>query len=143
MGVRRRRPRAARRGGVEDVNHRRPAVGYSNGARAPAHAVRGGQVAWDADGRIVSQQFADQFDRALANVLTVVTAAGGTPQPIMRLAIFVTDTAEYLAARREVGERYRARMGRHYPAMTLVEVKALSEGARRIEALAWVSPSGP
>jgi enamine deaminase RidA (YjgF/YER057c/UK114 family) len=102
-----------------------------------------GQVAWDAEGRIVSERFADQFDRALENVLTVVDAAGGTPDSIVRLTIYVTDTAEYLGARREIGERYRARMGRHYPAMTLVQVNALLEdGARvEIEATAWISPA--
>jgi enamine deaminase RidA (YjgF/YER057c/UK114 family) len=120
-------------------------IGYSNGVLAPSGLLCvAGQVAWDAEGRIVSDRFADQFDRALANVLAVVAAAGGAPESILRLAIFVVDVAEYVAARREVGERYRARMGRHYPAMTLVEVKALlEEGARvEIEAIAWIAPKG-
>ena len=116
-------------------------VGYSNGVLAPGGLLCvAGQVAWDAEGRIVSGRFAAQFDRALENVLAVVVAAGGTPDSIVRLRIYVTDTAEYLTARHEIGERYRARMGRHYPAMTLVAVSALlEEGARvEIEATAWI-----
>jgi enamine deaminase RidA (YjgF/YER057c/UK114 family) len=116
-------------------------VGYSNGVLAPGGLLCiAGQVGWDERQRIVSERFADQFDRALENVLRVVTAAGGTPDSILRLTIYVIDRAEYVAARREIGERYRARMGRHYPAMTLVAVKELfEEGARvEIEATAWI-----
>ncbi|HSC28869.1 MAG TPA: RidA family protein, partial [Vicinamibacterales bacterium] len=73
------------------------------------------------------------FDRALANVLAVVAAADATPESVVRLTIYVVDTREYLAAQREIGERYRARMGRHYPAMTLVEVRALLEPGAVVE----------
>src|SRR5256885_11528698 len=104
-----------------------PPRGYSNGV-----AYRGegsmlflaGQVGWDAAGRIVSDRFEDQFDQALANLIAVVAEAGGTPESIGKLTIFVTDCAEYVAAREATGQRYRRRMNNHYPAMTLVEVKA-------------------
>jgi enamine deaminase RidA (YjgF/YER057c/UK114 family) len=117
-------------------------IGYSNGVRYAAGGVLflAGQVGSDASGRIVSERFADQFDQALANLLAVVADAGGTPESIGKLTLYVVDCEEYRAARREIGERYRRRMGRHYPAMTLVEVRALLEpGARvEIEGIAWL-----
>ena len=112
--------------------------GYSNGVLMTPSASGGvlflaGQVAWDSEHRIVSDRFADQFDQALANVIAVVTAAGGTPESIGRFTIYVTSVEEYTADLKEIGRRYRARMGRHYPAMTLVEVKALLEPGAKIE----------
>jgi len=92
-----------------------------------------GQVGWTDRAELVSDRFADQFDQALANVLSVVRAAGGTPDAIARLTIFVTDKTQYLSGQREIGERYRARMGRHYPPMTLVEVRALLEPGALVE----------
>lgn len=115
-----------------------PPKGYNNGVVIPPTPGGGvlflaGQVGWDRDGRIVSDRFADQFDRALANLLDVVIAAGGTAESIGKLTIFVTSVAEYTADLKEIGRRYRARMGRHYPAMTLVEVKALLEPGAKVE----------
>jgi enamine deaminase RidA (YjgF/YER057c/UK114 family) len=111
-----------------------PARGYSHGIAAEGRVLFvAGQIAWNEHAEIVSEGFADQFDRALANVIAVVQAAGGTPDTIARLTIFVTDKKEYLASTKAVGERYRARMGRHYPAMTLVEVQGLLEPGARIE----------
>src|SRR4051812_46918013 len=103
--------------------------GYSNGVLAKGGALLfiAGQVAWNEQQQIVSTDFVEQFDRALANVITVVREAGGTPEQIARLAIYVTDKSEYHRRTREVGERWRARMGRHFPAMALVEVKSLLE----------------
>ena len=107
--------------------------GHSHGLLADARVLFvAGQVGWGA-GAIVSERFADQFDQALANVLAVVAAAGGTAESLARLTIFVVDKAAYVDARREIGERYRARMGRHYPAMTLVEVRSLLEPGALVE----------
>ena len=92
-----------------------------------------GQIGWNAQGEMVGDRFEDQFDQALANVLAVVAEAGGTADTIARLTIFVVDKQEYLTAQRAIGERYRARMGRHFPAMTLVEVKSLLEPAAKVE----------
>ena len=92
-----------------------------------------GQIAWDEKQRIVSNDFVDQFDRALANVVAVVVEAGGTAEHIARLIIYVTDKQEYRRRTREVGERYRAHMGRHFPAMVLVEVKGLLDDAAKVE----------
>jgi enamine deaminase RidA (YjgF/YER057c/UK114 family) len=118
--------------------------GYSNGVAygPPGGSVLflAGQIAWDASGRLVGDRFEDQFDQALANLIAVVLEAGGTPESIGKLTIFVVERAQYLAARKQIGERYRRRMGRHFPAMTLVEVRALLEpGALvEIEGIAWV-----
>ena len=117
--------------------------GYSNGvayASGGSVVFLSGQIGWDAAGRIVSDRFDLQFDQALANLIAVVTDAGGSPESIGKLTIYVLDCAEYVAARKVVGEHYRRRMGRHYPAMTLVEVRALVEpGARvEIEGIAWL-----
>ena len=108
--------------------------GYSNGIVAEGRMLFvAGQIGWDEQGVLVGDRLVDQFDRALANVLTVVDAAGGVPKSIARLTLFVTDKAAYIAARAEIGDRYRARMGRHFPAMTLVEVSALLEPGALIE----------
>jgi enamine deaminase RidA (YjgF/YER057c/UK114 family) len=110
--------------------------GYANGVLVPAGGALlfiAGQIAWDEQQRIVSADFVEQFDRALANVLTVVQAAGGTPAQIARLTIYVTDKREYRARTREVGERWRAHMGQHYPAMALIEVKSLLADDAQVE----------
>ncbi|HVS01794.1 MAG TPA: RidA family protein, partial [Thermoanaerobaculia bacterium] len=89
-------------------------LGYSNGIVAPAGwrwLFVAGQVAWDLEHRIVAEDFATQFSRALHNVLVVVSAAGGAPQHVARLTIYVTDRQEYLAATRRIGEDYRRQMG--------------------------------
>lgn len=110
--------------------------GYSNGVLcAPGGALLfiAGQIAWDERQRIVSADFVEQFDRALANVIAVVLEAGGRPEQIARLVIYVTDKSEYGRRTREVGQRWRALMGRHYPAMALVEVKSLLEDEAKVE----------
>ncbi|HYH85929.1 MAG TPA: RidA family protein, partial [Pyrinomonadaceae bacterium] len=73
------------------------------------------------------------FDRALRNVLAVIEEAGGTPETLARLVVYVTDKREYAARTREIGERWRALMGRHYPTMALVEVKSLLEDRAKVE----------
>jgi enamine deaminase RidA (YjgF/YER057c/UK114 family) len=108
--------------------------GYSHGVSgAGRFLLVAGQIGWKADGTMAGSRFVDQFDQALANVLTVVATAGGAAGSIAKLTIFVTDKSLYQAALREVGDRYRARMGRHYPAMTLVEVRSLLEPAAHVE----------
>ena len=110
--------------------------GYSNGVLAENGGrllFIAGQIAWDEQQRITSADFVEQFDRALSNVIQVVTEAGGRADEIARLLIYVTDKNEYRTRTREIGERYRARMGQHYPAMALVEVKGLLEDAAKVE----------
>jgi enamine deaminase RidA (YjgF/YER057c/UK114 family) len=92
-----------------------------------------GQVGWDERQQMVSDDLVEQFDRALANVIAVATEAGGTPQAIARMVIYVTDKNEYREQMKEIGERYRARMGKHFPAMVLLEVAGLLEDRAKIE----------
>jgi enamine deaminase RidA (YjgF/YER057c/UK114 family) len=99
-----------------------------------------GQTARDDAGRISAGTVAGQWERALANVMEVVRAAGGGPEHVGRLTIYVTDRDEYLANLTAIGQAYRTVMGRHYPAIALVEVAGLvDEGAAvEIEATAVV-----
>ncbi|NNG16298.1 MAG: RidA family protein [Gemmatimonadales bacterium] len=92
-----------------------------------------GQTAVGPNGRIEATSFVDQWEQALANVLIVVRTSGGTPEDIGRLTIYVTDLAAYLESRKEIGVVYRDLMGRHYPAMALVEVKRLVDDGALIE----------
>ena len=110
--------------------------GYSNGLLTPASGKLlfvSGQVAWNREQQIVSDDFVEQFDQALANFVTVVTEAGGAAADVARLIIYVTAIDEYRARTKEVGECYRAHMGKHFPAMVLVEVKGLLDNAAKVE----------
>jgi enamine deaminase RidA (YjgF/YER057c/UK114 family) len=108
--------------------------GYNNGVVAHGRVLFvAGQIGWTQAGQLVPGGFVEQFARALENVLAVVRAAGGHPDSVARLTIFVVDKSAYIAAQREIGERYRVLMGRHFPAMTLVEVKSLLEPGALVE----------
>ena len=109
--------------------------GYSNGILATGSRILfvAGQIAWDAKHDIVSDDFGLQFKQALANVVAVVREAGGEPQHVARLTIYVVDRNQYLDALGAVGDAYRQIMGKHFPAMALVEVKALLEPLAHVE----------
>ena len=110
--------------------------GFSHGILAPAGAATlyvAGQIGWDAQQRIVSEDFSQQFRQALRNVARVVFEAGGNVSQITRLTIYVTDKQEYLDELEQIGEVYREVMGRHYPAMALVEVSGLVEPGAKVE----------
>ncbi len=110
--------------------------GYSNGMLAPAGGrllFVAGQIGWDADQRFVSPDFVPQFERALENAVAVVQAAGGTAADIGRLTLYVVSREEYTRDLAAVGAAYRRVMGRHFPAMALLEVKALLEPDARVE----------
>ncbi len=110
--------------------------GYSNGIVAEGRFLSiAGQVGWDptrADPTFPAT-FAEQFDRALANVVEVLREAGGRPDQVVRVTLYVVDKREYLAALPAVGEAWRKHLGKHYPAMTLVQVAALLEDAAKVE----------
>jgi enamine deaminase RidA (YjgF/YER057c/UK114 family) len=112
-----------------------PPKGYSNGTLADPGRLLfiAGQVGWDESQTIVSSDLVEQFDRALANVISVVTEAQGRPDQIAKLTIYVTDRRDYNLQQTQIGERYRARMGKHFPAMALVEVKGLLEPDAKVE----------
>ena len=110
--------------------------GYSNGLLTETSGKLlfiAGQIAWNQEHQIVSDDFVEQFDKALENVLTVVGEAGGTASDIARLIIYVTDKQAYVERTREVGERYRKHMGKHFPAMVLVQVAGLLDDAAKVE----------
>jgi enamine deaminase RidA (YjgF/YER057c/UK114 family) len=120
--------------------------GYSHGMLAPSGGrllFVAGQTARDAEGDRPAGTPAEEWERCLRNVVRVVRAAGGDVPDIGRLTIYVTDREEYLANLKPIGESYRNVMGRHFPAMALVEVAGLvEEGARvEIEATAVVPPA--
>ncbi|HET6203166.1 MAG TPA: RidA family protein [Planctomycetota bacterium] len=112
-----------------------PHPGFSHGIASPPGRLVfvAGQIGADSEGRLVAGDFAAQFDRALERVLAVVREAGGQAEHLARLTIYVKDRAEYAAAREAAGRAWRARLGRHYPAVTLVEVKDLLEPGARLE----------
>ncbi len=110
--------------------------GWNNGMLAPEgnHILFvAGQAASDSSGAVAPVGFVEQFAKALENIITVVKEAGGGPQNIGRLMIYVTDMEAYLATRKPLGEAYRGLMGRHYPAMALVEVKGLVDSNALVE----------
>ncbi len=113
-----------------------PPRGYSNGVLSEPGArllFIAGQLGWNEQQKVTSADFVEQFDLALANVVAVVTDAGGRPEQIARLVMYVTDKNEYQLRTRELGERYRAHMGKHFPAMVLVEVKSLLDDEAKVE----------
>ena len=110
--------------------------GWNNGllARGSGRTLFiAGQTARDASGRVAAADFVTQFDRALGNVLAVMREAGGGPGDVGRFTIYVTDVAEYRASLEPLGKVYRNRMGRHYPAMALVEVASLVDPQAKVE----------
>ena len=109
--------------------------GYSHGVSVPAGQLLfiAGQIAVDKDNQIVSDDIVEQFDRALANVMVVLDAAGGKPEHVTRIVIYVTNKIEYRERRREIGQVYRRHMGKHFPAMVLVQVVALLEDTAKVE----------
>ena len=110
--------------------------GYANGVLVDGGGKLlfiAGQIAWDKEQKIVSDDFVEQFDQALANVIAVLSAAGGAPDNIVRLAIYVTNKVEYRERTKEVGERYRKHLGKHFPAMVLVQVAGLLDDRAKVE----------
>jgi enamine deaminase RidA (YjgF/YER057c/UK114 family) len=114
--------------------HWAPAKGFCNGIAATGRQVFvAGQVGWNAEQKFESDDFVAQTERALSNILEVLAEAGAKAEHIVRLTWYVTSMQEYLAHRADVGRAYRRVMGRHFPAMTLVQVAALVEAAAKIE----------
>jgi enamine deaminase RidA (YjgF/YER057c/UK114 family) len=112
----------------------KPAKGFSNGVVAEGRMIfLAGQVGWNAEQRFESADFVTQARQALANIVTLVGEAGGRAEHITRLTWFVLDKQEYLSRLRELGEVYRGIMGKHFPAMTLIQVGALVEDEARLE----------
>jgi len=110
--------------------------GWNHGILA-AHGGRilfvAGQAGWEGDAGGVPPPFAEQFARALDKVLAVVRAAGGGPTDVARCTIYVTDLAAYRQGMKSLGEVWRARFGKYYPAMALLEVQGLADPGAVVE----------
>ena len=110
------------------------ARGYAHGIEASGRlVVTAGQIGWGPDGGFPSSELAGQVRQALENVIAVLAEAGAGPEHVVRLTWYVTSREEYLAAQREIGEAYRAVMGRHFPAMAVVAVAGLMEADAKVE----------
>lgn len=110
------------------------AKGYANGVLTDdGRLFVGGQIGWNAAQVFESHDFIGQMEQALRNIKAVVEAAGGKADDIVRLTWYVTDKKEYLAHQSEVGKVYRAVLGRHFPAMTMVVVSELVEDEALLE----------
>ncbi len=111
--------------------------GYANGILTDMPGGRmlhvAGQIGWDKDAHIVSPDFAVQFLQALDNVIDVVREAGGATEHITKLLVFVTDLEAYRGATAAIGEGWRGRLGKYYPAMSLVKVAGLLEPGALVE----------
>jgi enamine deaminase RidA (YjgF/YER057c/UK114 family) len=111
-----------------------PPKGYANGIAARGTVVFvGGQIGWNAAQQFESDDVVAQARCALQNIVAVLAEAGARPEHVVRMTWYVVSRHEYLARARELGTVYRDVMGRHYPAMTAVEVSALIEDRARVE----------
>jgi enamine deaminase RidA (YjgF/YER057c/UK114 family) len=108
--------------------------GYANGILAEGRTIwTGGVVGWDEEERFPDTDIAGQFRRILENTLVILAEAGAGPEHIVRMTWYVTDRQEYLDSLPAIGAAYREIIGRHFPAMAVVQVVALMEAAARIE----------
>lgn len=108
--------------------------GYANGIAATGRTVFvGGQIGWDETGTFREKELAGQTRQTLANIVAVLREAGAGPANVTRLTWYVTDIADYRERQREIGRAYQEVMGRHYPAMTLVQVVSLAEPEALVE----------
>jgi enamine deaminase RidA (YjgF/YER057c/UK114 family) len=111
-----------------------PPVGYANGVAARGRLIFvGGQVGWNAQQEFETDEFAGQVRQALSNIVAVLAEAGAEPAHLTSLTWYFTDRAEYLANLKAVGAAYRAVIGRHFPAMTAMQVIALMEARAKVE----------
>ncbi len=108
--------------------------GYSNGIAAEGRLVFvAGQIGWDESQVFRSDDLVAQVRQALKNTLAVLAEAGAGPEQVVRMTWYITDKRDYLDRSKEIGAVYRALMGRHYPAMAMVEGSALMEDLAKVE----------
>ena len=108
--------------------------GYSNGVSARGRMIfTAGVVGWDENESFPEYTLHGQFAQALKNTLAILACDGAGPEHIVRMTTYVIDRSEYLASRDEIGAAWRELMGANYPAMALVEVSGLVEGAAKVE----------
>lgn len=108
--------------------------GYANGIAVEGRQVFvAGQIGWNAEASFDSDDLVDQTRQALRNIVRVLAEAGARPEHIVRLTWYVVDKRDYMARNADIGKAYREILGRHYPAMTLVQVAALLEDRAKVE----------
>ena len=108
--------------------------GYSHGAIGTGRVLFiAGQTGIDKEENVVSDDLVAQFDQAMGNLASVLEAAGGKPEDIVKITLLVLDKNEYRERARDIGKAYRKHLGRHFPAMTLAEVKSLYEDTYKVE----------
>ena len=111
-----------------------PAKGYANGVAATGRQVFvAGQIGWNAQQQFESDDFVAQCEQALKNIVAVLKEAGAEPHHVTRMTWYVIDKREYLARGRDLGAAYRRVFGKHFPAMTAVQVVALIEDRAKVE----------
>ena len=111
-----------------------PAKGYANGVAARGTLVFvGGQIGWNAQQQFETDDFIAQVHQALRNIAAVLREAGAGPEHMVRMTWYVIDRVEYNARLKELGAAYREVIGKHFPAMTCVEVAALMEARAKVE----------
>jgi enamine deaminase RidA (YjgF/YER057c/UK114 family) len=112
----------------------KPASGYSNGVVASGRTLfLGGMIGWNGQQEFESDDFIDQVAQALRNIVDVLAEGGAGPEHLVRLTWYVIDRDEYVARQKEVGRVYREIIGKHFPAMALVQVVALVERRAKVE----------
>ena len=115
-------------------SHWKPARGYANGVAAEGRmVVTGGIIGWNADQVFETDDFVGQVAQALRSIVEVLAEAGARPEHLVRLTWYVTDKRDYLGSLKGLGEVYKQIIGRHYPAMALVQVVALVEDRAKVE----------
>ena len=111
-----------------------PAKGYANGIAARGTQIFvGGQIGWNAQQQFETDDFIAQTRQTLQNVMAVLGEAGAGPEHMVRMTWYVIDRVEYNARLKELGGVYREVIGKHFPAMTCVEVAALMEARAKVE----------
>ncbi|MGG7566776.1 RidA family protein [Rhodovulum sp. DZ06] len=111
-----------------------PPRGYANGVVSEGRMLfTGGLVGWNAEQKFERTDLVGQFEQVLENIVAVLECGGARPEHLVRLTWYITDRDEYLANTRELGAVYRRILGRHFPAMAVVQVVALMEEAAKIE----------
>ena len=108
--------------------------GYSNGISAKGRTVyTAGVVGWDAQEHFTSNTLPGQFEQVLTNILAILAEDGAGPEHLVRLTCYVTSIEAYIASLNEIGEAWKRTIGRHFPAMALVEVVRLVEPQAMVE----------
>ena len=119
-------------------------VGYANGVSASGRVIHvAGQIGWNKDAVFETDDFVEQVRQSLRNIVTVLACDNARPEHIVSMTWYFTNKRDYLGNRSVIGEAYRAIIGRHFPAMTAIEVAALMEDRAKVEIQAVAVVPGP